>query len=490
MPATISVDLASAAPKGSAIGTGVVIGKNGPEIPAGISLTAANLAARGFEAKPGQVLIVPTRAGTQILVGLGALSTLSIDTFRGAAAALARSAFSETHLSVTLVDSAPAKLDRKAVAQAITEAVFLATYTYTAHRSVAPPRALSGVTLVVKSAKPLAAAVEKGKLVAEAVIMNRDLVNEPPASMTPRILAGYAERAAADNGLAITIFDENDLDRERLGGLKAVSLGSAEPPRMVKMVYTPVGAARNVPTIALVGKGVTFDSGGLSLKPSDGMLTMKCDMAGAGLVISIMSIIARLAPAVRVIGYCCITENMPSGTATKLGDVMIARNGKTVENHNTDAEGRLILMDGLSLAAEDKPDAIVDIATLTGAAIVALGSEITAVMGNNESFTSQVMAAADAVGEPTWELPLYPRYRKHLDSSIADMKNIGNAGQAGSIIGGIFLQEFVDGRPWVHLDVAGPAFLNVDEGIITKGGTGVMVRTLIELIETFKRPGK
>ena len=490
MPATISVELATTAPKGASIGTGVVIGKNGPEIPSGVSLTAANLAARGFEAKPGQILAIPAKSGTHILVGLGPIGALNIDTFRTAAAALARAAFSEAHLAVSLVETAPTRLDRKAVAQAVTEAVLLATYTYTAHRSVVPPRALIGVTLVVRSERAMTAAVEKGKLIAEAVILNRDLVNEPPASMTPRILTSYAERAAADNGLAITIFDETDLDRERLGGLKAVSLGSAEPPRMVKMVYMPAGAARNVSTIALVGKGVTFDSGGLSLKPSDGMLTMKCDMAGAGLVISIMSIIARLAPAVRVIGYCCITENMPSGTATKLGDVMVARNGKTVENHNTDAEGRLILMDGLSLAAEDKPDAIVDIATLTGAAIVALGTEITAVMGNNGSFTSQVMAAARSVGEETWELPLFPRYRKHIDSSIADMKNIGNAGQAGSIIGGIFLQEFVDGRPWVHLDVAGPAFVNADDGMITRGGTGVMVRTLIELIETFERPKK
>ncbi len=490
MPATVSLDLASSAPKGASIGSGVVIGKSGVELPGSLGLTAANLVARGFEGKPGQVVAIPNKAGTQILVGLGPVSLLTVDMFRLAAAALTRAAFTEMHLATSLIDSAPPKLDKRAVAQAVAEGILLASYTYNTHRSVVPPRPLSAVTLIGRNGRLVEAGVAKGKLVAEAVLLNRDLVNEPPASMTPQILAGFAERAAADNGLAITIFGEADLDRERLGGLKAVSVGSAEPPRMVKMVYTPKGAARNVPTIALVGKGVTFDSGGLSLKPSDGMLTMKCDMAGAGLVISIMSIIARLAPSCRVIGYCCCTENMPSGTATKLGDVMVARNGKTVENHNTDAEGRLVLMDGLSLAVEDKPDAIVDIATLTGAAIVALGTEITAVLGNNASFTSQVMTAAKSVGEETWELPLFPRYRKHIDSSIADMKNIGNAGQAGSIIGGIFLQEFVDGRPWVHLDVAGPAFVNADDGYITRGGTGVMVRTLIELIETFERPKK
>lgn len=490
MPATISIEQAPSAPKGAAVGIGVLIGRKGLEIPAGVSLGAAALASRGFEGKTGQVLAVPTRSGTQILVGLGQISALTVESFRAAAASMARAAFTEAQLATSLVEQAPAKLDRGAVAQVVTEALLMATYTFNGHRSVVPPRPLKSVTLVGRTNRAVTAGVTKGKLIAEAVLLNRDLVNEPPASMTPRILTSYAERAAADNGLALTIFDETDLDRERLGGLKAVSIGSAEPPRMVKMVYTPAGAPRNVPTIALVGKGVTFDSGGLSLKPSDGMLTMKCDMAGAGLVISIMTIIARLAPACRVIGYCCITENMPSGTATKLGDVMVARNGKTVENHNTDAEGRLVLMDGLSLAAEDKPDAIVDIATLTGAAIVALGSEITAVMGNNPSFTAQVMGAARSVGEEIWELPLYPRYRKHIDSTIADMKNIGNPGQAGSIIGGIFLQEFVDGRPWCHLDIAGPAFMNVDEGVITRGGTGVMVRALIELIENFERPKK
>ena len=490
MPATISIDLATVAPKGAATGIGVVIGRNGIEVPGGLSLSVANLAARGFAGKPGEVVAIPTRGGTQILVGLGPVGELTVESFRSAAAVMARAAYTETHLATSLIDTAPAKLDRRAIAQAVTESMLLATYTFTAHKSVVPPRPLNAVSLVVRNPRTFAAGVAKGKLVAEAVLLNRDLVNEPPASMTPRILAGYAERAAAENGLALTIFDEGDLDRERLGGLKAVSIGSAEPPRLVKMVYTPVGAGRSIPTIALVGKGVTFDSGGLSLKTSDGMLTMKCDMAGAGAVISIMSIIARLAPTCRVIGYCCITENMPSGTATKLGDVMVARNGKTVENHNTDAEGRLILMDGLSLAAEDKPDAIVDIATLTGAAIVALGSEITGVMGNNPAFTAQLMGAARRVGESTWELPLFARSRKHLDSSVADMKNIGNPGQAGSIIAGIFLQEFVDGRPWVHLDVAGPAFGNVDEGVVTRGGTGVMVRTLIELIETFERPKK
>jgi leucyl aminopeptidase len=490
MPATLSVELSTSAPKGAAFGTGIVIGRNGIELPAGLSVSVAGLAGRGFEGKVGQVVAIPARSGTQILVGLGPVGELTVEGFRSAAASMVRAAFTETRLATSLIESAPNKLDRAVVAQAVTEALLLASYTYTAHRSVVPPRALQGVTLVGRNSRAVTAAVEKGKLVSEAVLLTRDLVNEPPASMTPRILAGYAERAAAANGLALTIFDENDLDRERLGGLKAVSVGSAEPPRLVKMVYTPAGAPRNVPTIALVGKGVTFDSGGLSLKPSDGMLTMKCDMAGAALVISIMSIIARVAPACRVIGYCCITENMPSGTATKLGDVMVARNGKTVENHNTDAEGRLILMDGLSLAAEDKPDAIVDIATLTGAAIVALGNEITAVLGNNESFTAQMRAAAKAVGEEMWELPLFTRYRKHLDSNVADMKNIGNPGQAGSIIGGIFLQEFVDGRPWCHLDIAGPAFLNIDEGVVTKGGTGVMVRTLINLIETFERPKK
>ena len=490
MPLTLTVDAAKDTLRGAAVGHAIVVGKKGPEIPSTVAATVASLAARGFEAKLGQVLALTTRGATQILVGLGDPAALTTDSFRAAAAALVRASFAEASLATALIDSAPARLERAAVAQAVTEGALLASYQFTVYKSQPAPRSLRSVVLTGKGGRLVNQGIAKGRLVCEAVALNRDLVNQPPAGMTPRQFATIAMQAAETSGIAITVWDEDDIERERLGGLRGVSLGSDEPPRLIKFVYTPINASARtkLPTVALVGKGITFDSGGLSLKSSDGMLTMKSDMSGAGAVLSVMSIIGRLAPACRVIGYCCVTENMPGPSAYKLGDVLTARNGKTVEIHNTDAEGRLVLMDGLSLATEDKPDAIIDLATLTGAQIVALGMDITAIMGNNDAFSAQVQAAAKRAGEEMWPLPLPPSYRKHLDSNIADMKNIGNPGQAGSSVAGLFLQEFVDGRPWVHLDIAGPSFTNGDDGINTKGGTGVAVRTLVELIESFEVP--
>ncbi len=489
MPLNLSVSSAKLAPKGAAIGIGVTIGKNGPELPAGVP-SAAVLAARGFEAKTGQVSVVPGRSGSTILVGLGKAADASIETFRTAAALLVRSSFGETAVASALVDSAPSRLDRTTVAQAITEGALLASYQFTTYKSQSVPRALKEFVFIGRVGRLVDQGINRGVVCAEAVALNRDLVNEPPMTLTPAHFADLALEIGAQQGLTVTVWDEHDIARERLGGILGVSLGSNQPPRMVKLVYSPKGATKRTPTLALVGKGITFDSGGLSLKPNDGMLTMKCDMSGAGAVLGAMSALARLAPAVRVVGYCCLTENMPGPAAFKLLDVLTARNGKTVEIYNTDAEGRLVLMDGLSLAVEDGADAIIDLATLTGAAIMALGSEITAVMGNHQGFVDHVRSSATVVGEDTWQLPLPTKYRKQLDSPIADLKNLGNPGQAGSSMAGLFLQEFVGSTPWVHLDIAGPAFTSGDEGIITRGGTGVMVRTLLEVIETFEVPAR
>ncbi len=487
MSLTLNVSSAKLAPKSVAIGVGVLIGRGGPELPAGAP-SASVLAARGFEGKPGQVSVVPGRSGSTIYVGLGRAADLTHDSFRSAAALLVRSGFGETTIATALVDAAPSRLDRTAVAQAITEGALLASYQFTNYKSQTVPRALKNFVFIGRVGRLVDQGIKRGAVVAEAVALNRDLVNEPPMTLTPSHFADIALEVGAQRGLSITVWDEHDIARERLGGILGVSLGSNQPPRLVKIVYSPKGATKRTPTLALVGKGITFDSGGLSLKTSDGMLTMKCDMSGAGAVLGAMSALAQLTPAIRVVGYCCLTENMPGPDAYKLLDVLTARNGKTVEIHNTDAEGRLVLMDGLSLAVEDGADAIIDLATLTGAALVALGNEITAVMGNHQGFVDSVRAAATVVGEDTWQLPLPARYRKHLDSSIADMKNIGNPGQAGSSIAGLFLQEFVGSTPWVHLDIAGPAYTSTDEGIITKGGTGAMVRTLLQVIETFEVP--
>jgi leucyl aminopeptidase len=481
MPLALSVQLAADAPRGAAIGVGVFATSKGPQLPPGVNLSAAVLKGRGFDAKLGQTLAVPGRGGTQILVGLGDAGSLSVDSFRTAAAALARAGYSETVLATSLIDSAPTRLDRALVAQAVTEGLLLAT-----------ARALTTVVLTGRRGRIAAEGVAKGQLVSEGVALNRDLVNEPAMTLTPRHFADLAATIGAASGIDVVVWDETDIERERLGGMRAVSLGSDEPPRFVKMTYTPKNAAKGkkIPTLALVGKGITFDSGGLSLKPNDGMLTMKCDMSGAGAVLGVMSIISRLAPACRVVGYLCITENMPGPSAFKLLDVLTARNGKTVEIYNTDAEGRLVLMDGLSLAVEDKADAIIDLATLTGAAIVALGNDMCALLCNSPSFRSQILDASDRAGEDMWHLPLHKKYRKHLDSPIADLKNIGLPMQAGTIVAGLFLEEFVDGKPWAHLDIAGPAFTSGDEGLITRGGTGFGVRTLVETIMNFKVPSE
>lgn len=489
MSLTLIVSSSKVAPKGAAIGVGVFIGKNGPELPAG-SPSVAVLKARGFDGSPGQIAVVPGRSGTSILLGLGQPSALTTESFRSAAAALVRSSWGETVIATSLVDCAPAKMDRAAVAQAVTEGALLGSYQFTTYKSDIKPRALTTLVLTGKVGRLVDQGIARGTVVAEAVALTRDLVNEPAMTLTPAHFADLSVEIAATSDLTVRVWDEHDIERERLGGLRGVSLGSVEPPRLVKLSYSPPGATKRTPTLALVGKGITFDSGGLSLKPNDGMLTMKCDMGGAGAVLGVLSVMARLAPSIRVVGYCCLTENMPGPAAFKLLDVLTARNGKTVEIYNTDAEGRLVLMDGLSLAVEDGADAIIDLATLTGAAIAALGTEITAIMGNHQGLVDQFREVATSVGEDTWQLPLPAKYRKQLDSPIADLKNIGNPGQAGSSIAGLFLQEFVGDTPWVHLDIAGPAFTSADEGIITRGGTGVMVRTLIELIANFEVPTK
>jgi leucyl aminopeptidase len=265
-----------------------------------------------------------------------------------------------------------------------------------------------------------------------------------------------------------------------------VNRGSTQPPRFLHLRYEPPAARA---TVALVGKGITFDSGGLSLKPADGMIGMKGDMGGAGAVLGAFRAVAALGAKVRVLGFLPITDNMTGGDATRVGDVLTMRNGKTVEVLNTDAEGRLILADALSLATEAEPDAIIDLATLTGACMVALGDRTAGLMGNHRGLLDQVRAAADAVGEPTWPLPLPAYLRGKLDSDVADLKNITDTRYGGALAAGLFLQEFVgEGVPWVHIDIAGPADASEVYGEIVKGGTGFGVRTLVELLSRFTKP--
>ena len=262
--------------------------------------------------------------------------------------------------------------------------------------------------------------------------------------------------------------------------------GSTLPPRLVELTYTPKGKAKGF--LALVGKGITFDAGGLSIKTGQGMMTMKCDMGGAAAVIGAMSVLKDLEVPCKVKAWVPMTDNMLGGDATRPGDVLTIRNGKTIEVLNTDAEGRLILADGLSLASEAKPDAIVDLATLTGACMVALGPKIAGLMSNNDDWVEQIESASANTGEQVWHLPLPPEYRKHVDSSVADMKNIGIP-YGGALTAGLILQEFVgEGIPWAHLDIAGPAFTDADDAETVKGGTGFGVRLLADLASNFTAP--
>ena len=270
-----------------------------------------------------------------------------------------------------------------------------------------------------------------------------------------------------------------------LGGLIGVSKGSVEPPRLIKLTYTPRHPAG---TVALVGKGIMYDSGGISLKPSDGMhALMKMDMTGAAVVLATMSALPALKAKVKVVGYLCCADNMPSGSAMKLGDVLRMRNGKTVEVLNTDAEGRLVLADGLSLAVEEGVDAIVDVATLTGAVMGALGKKVAGVFGNDQTWTDEVLAASARTDERVWQLPLVDDYRKLLDSNVADLKNIGGP-YGGAIIAGLFLREFVGDVPWAHLDIAGVMDSDAEDGVLSKGATAFGVRLLSDLLTSYRPP--
>jgi leucyl aminopeptidase len=312
------------------------------------------------------------------------------------------------------------------------------------------------------------------------VFRARDLVNEPPSVATPRFLAEQAEALGRDlPGLRVEVWAPARIAKEGLTGLAGVARGAREEPRFIVLRWEPRGAARRV---ALVGKAITFDSGGLSLKPPKSMETMKYDMAGGAAVIGAVAAAARLALPVAVTGYVPATENLPGGSAQKPGDVIRFLNGKTVEVLNTDAEGRLVLADGLALAARSKPDALIDLATLTGACRVALGNLYAAVMGTDQALVDALLAAGAAAGEPLWQLPLVAEYGDDLKSPIADLKNVG--GEAGSIIGGLFLEKFAGGVPWAHLDIAGPAFTEKELPHAPRGGTGYGVRLLVRYLES------
>jgi leucyl aminopeptidase len=444
-----------------------------------------------FDGKRGEMLAVPTRdrlgARAAILLGLGDEKDFDLAALRRTGALLARRAAKVESAATTVLDAIGDDVDRGAAAQAFAEGVGLGSYQFLRYKSDAKPAKLSRVVVVGRGGAKVRTGLDRGARVAEAVSWARDLVNEPAAAKSPEDIADLARKMARGAGLKVKIFAGEQLERERMGGVLGVGEGSERPPRFVRLEYAPPGARG---TLALVGKGVVFDSGGLSLKTAGGMETMKTDMSGAAAVLAAMSVLRDLGIKTRVVGYVPLVENMPSGTAMRPGDVLKMRNGKTVEVLNTDAEGRLILADALSLAAEDGSDAIVDVATLTGAVTIALGEKIAGLMGTSDTWIEQVRSAAERAGERVWQLPLPADYRRVLDSEIADLRNVATGGGGGTITAGLFLKEFTADRPWVHLDIAGTARAATEDGEISKGGTGYGVRTLVELARTFRTPKK
>jgi leucyl aminopeptidase len=325
-------------------------------------------------------------------------------------------------------------------------------------------------------------AVAEGVVLGECVNLVRRLVNEAPSVMTPARLAEEATGLAATFGLEIEVWDEKRLQQERCGALLAVARGSAHPPRLVTIKYQ--GSDETDTPIALVGKGVTFDSGGYSLKPTDAMKTMKGDMAGAATVLGTLVAVARLRLPINVVGYMGLVENMVSGDSYKLGDVLTSRHGKTIEVLNTDAEGRLVLADVLDVAVTQGASRLVDLATLTGACVVALGTDVAGLMANDQSWCDEFLAAAQTCGEPVWQLPMFAEYAEQISSDVADIKNIGEGRWGGAITGAKFLEHFVAQRPWVHVDIAGPSFAEKAKAWLDAGGTGCLLRTLIQLLRT------
>jgi leucyl aminopeptidase len=434
----------------------------------------------------GDSLLVPASdgrfaAGAALLVGAGPRASFTPEVARrvlGRAAPVARR-FGRVATTAALAFRGRQALE---AVQAAAEGLGLGAYRFDRFRTKGvDDRRLRRVVVLGSErwdAAAMRAAVRRAEVVVEAVTWARDLVNTPAGDLPPAEIARAAQAMARRAGLTCRVWSDAHLRQRGFGGIIGVGKGSANPPRMIELAYR--GAGRDRP-IALTGKGVAFDSGGLSLKDATGMETMKDDMGGAASVLATMQAIAALRPRLNVIAAIPCVENMPSGSAQKPGDVIRHYGGTTSEVLNTDAEGRLILADALAYLVERSPELVVDVATLTGACMVALGTDIVGVFGNDDALVGRLLAAGRAVGEPIWQLPLYREYRSMLDSSVADIKNIGKR-YGGAITAALFLAEFVGDVPWAHLDVAGPAFAEQDTDLGPRGATGVPVRTLVRFL--------
>jgi leucyl aminopeptidase len=408
---------------------------------------------------------------------------LTTATLRDAAASFAKAAATHERLAVSLGDTTG--VSAPAAAQAVVEGALLARYRYDVLRSSTPAKALRELT-VVSADDGAAAGAELGQLLATATALARDFANTPHNHLTASRFADIAVELGREHGFGVEVWDKDRLIAEAIGGILGVNAGSAEPPRMIKLTYSPANASAR---LAMVGKGIMYDSGGIALKPGDAVhAAMKNDMSGSAAILAAVTALAQTGAGTAVTGYLMCTDSMPSGTAMAMGDVITHRGGTTVEVVNTDAEGRLVMADGLVLAIEDEHDAVIDIATLTGAVMRALGTEVAGVFGNNQSLVDQVRAAGAATDEPVWQLPLVQTYNKQLESTVADMKNLGY-GEGGAITAALYLERFVDGQPWAHIDIAGTAQSTDGRPWHTPGCTGFGARLLVELATNFVPPG-
>jgi len=446
-------------------------------------LVKAVLGAEGFTGRSGAVTHV--HAGERlasprlVVVGLGPRRDLSPEVIRRAAAIGIRRARDLGARSVA-IEVLGDRIPPRQRAHAVAEGLILGTYSFDRYKREAPEKFVEEAFVVPpdpRSARDVAQGVATGEAFARATWFARDLVNAPANEVHPTHLAEVAEGIAQAPRLSAKILDREACAELGMGAFLGVAAGSQQPPKFIHLTYRPAG--RPARRIAVIGKGITFDAGGLDLKSAEGMLRMKNDMSGAAAVLAIMRALPALKPKVEVHGLIAATENMPSGTAFRPGDVLRAMNGTTIEIGNTDAEGRLTLADVMSYAVQTiKPDEMVDMATLTGACVVALGPLCSGLMANRQPLANRLLAAAEAAGERVWQLPLLDEYREHLKSDVADLNNVGPRG-GGAITAGLFLKEFSAGVPWAHFDIAGPAFVEKDGPLTPKGATGVGVRTIL-----------
>jgi leucyl aminopeptidase len=480
-------------------GDGIALAPGAEPVDAAFGGTlAATLKALGATGAADEVIRVPSGAahdsgalGAPVIAGLGlgplgggdVVGASGLEDLRRAAGSAVRSLAGFRRVALVTPTVEPEVIEATALGAA------LAAYSFDAFKTGDPAERKAPVAeiLLFTSAEPLPEAVAAGRraqVLADAVKATRDLINTPPSHLYPQTFAESAVGAVQGVGvgtLLVEVLDDDALRAGGYGGLVGVGQGSSRPPRLVKVTYTHELATRS---LAFVGKGITFDTGGISLKPPSSMETMKSDMSGAAAVVRAVVAVAELGLSVNVTAWAALAENMPGGKAIRPSDVLSMYGGKTVEVMNTDAEGRLVLADALVRASEDAPDAIIDVATLTGAQVLALGHRTAAVMSNDEEFRVQVESAAERAGEDVWPMPLPTHLRKSIDSEVADISNIGER-MGGMLVAGLFLKEFVgEGIPWAHLDIAGPSFNEAAPyGYTPKGGTGFAVRTLVQLAQ-------